>query len=206
MKKITTTLTMLLLVVAAQAQFGMGTVPAASKLKILSGDPSELKGKTFNVEFIYDGMAVGKFDNENDYIAKKRSEYNEKEPGRGDKWANAWKADRKDRFEPSFIGKFNELGEKTGTSVTQNGKASMKLVITTTSTEPGFNVGVMKEPARVYAICDFQDANGKSVVKVQADKVPGQTMGYGDFDTGVRISECYEKLGKDLYKTIAKKF
>jgi hypothetical protein len=207
MKKLTGVLFMVLCIVGySSAQFGMGAVPAKSKVKIKSGDPSAVKGKTMKVEFIYDGMSVGKFDKEEDYIAKKKAEYNEKEPGKGDKWALAWKGDRAKRFEPSFIEKFNELGAATSTKVTKDGKADLKLVLTTTFTEPGFNIGVMKEPSRIDVICDFQDMTGKSVLMVNVDNVPGQTFGGGDFDTGVRLSESYEKLGKDLYKNIAKKF
>ena len=210
MKKLTSMLILLALVTATvSAQFGIGGGPkiAFSKSKILNGDPSVLNGKVISVEFIYDGMAVGKFKKEEDYIAKKRGEYNEKEAGRGDKWAEKWKSDRKTRYEPSFIEKFNELGSKTKTKVQKEaGGADYKLVITTTFTEPGYNVVVAREPARINTICDFQDMTGKSVVKVAVDKVPGQTFGGYDYDTGVRLSESYEKLGKDLYKTISKKF
>lgn len=210
MKKLTNTLILLTLIVAtASAQFGIGAGPkiAFSKSKLLSGDPSVLKGKTIKVEFIYDGMTVGKFKNEEDYIAKKRGEYNAKEAGRGDNWAQKWKSDRATRYEPSFIEKFNDLGSKTTTKVQkEEAGATYKLVITTTFTEPGYNVVVASQPARINTICDFQDMTGKSVVKISVDKVPGQTFGGYDYDTGVRLGESYEKLGKDLYKFLAKKF
>lgn len=188
----------------AQVGLGMGMTPAKSKISIQSGDVSKLKGKTFKVEFTYDNISVGKFASEDEYIAKKKAEYNEKEPGRGDKWAAAWKADRANRFEPAFIAKWNELGEASGTKVSKDA-GDDKLIIKTTSMEPGFNVGVAHEPANIYATLTFQDAGGKTLAVVQADKVPGQTF-TGDFDTGLRLSESYEKLGKDVYKTISKKF
>jgi hypothetical protein len=152
-------------------------------------------------------MAVGKFKSEQDYIDKKTKEYNEKEAGRGDSWAKQWKSDRATRFEPSFIAKFNELGLDTKTSVNKDGAgATVKLIVTTTFTEPGYNVVVAREPSRINTICEFKDMSGKSLVTVTVDKVPGQTFGGFDYDTGVRLNESYEKLGKDLYKTIAKKF
>ncbi len=53
-------------------------VPAIShKIRMERGDDSVLKGqKALNFEFVYDGLAVGKFANESDYIAKKKSDYN----------------------------------------------------------------------------------------------------------------------------------
>ncbi len=70
---------------------------------MIEGDLSPLKGQTaIKTEFKYDDMSVGKFPKEEDYIAKKKSELNEKEAGRGDSWEKSWKADRQDRFEPQF--------------------------------------------------------------------------------------------------------
>ena len=73
----------------------------SQKIKLIEGDVSVLKGqKSVTTEFTYDNMSVGKFPNEADYIAKKKAEYNEKEPGSGDTWEEKWVADRKERFEP----------------------------------------------------------------------------------------------------------
>lgn len=207
MKKIITALVLMgsmSMAATAQVGLGMGMTPAKSKIAIQSGDPSQLKGKTFKVEFTYDNISVGKFASEDEYIAKKKGEYNEKEPGRGDKWAVAWKADRANRFEPAFITKWNEMGEGSGTKVSKDA-GDCKLIIKTTSMEPGFNVGVAHEPANIYATLTFQNASGKTLAVVQADKVPGQTY-TGDFDTGLRLSESYEKLAKDVYKAVSKKF
>ena len=54
-------------------------------------------------------MSVGKFDKEDDYITKKKTELNEKEAGRGDSWEKNWKSDRQDRFEPSFVNYFPNI-------------------------------------------------------------------------------------------------
>ena len=70
----------------------------AQKIKTLEGDPSVLKNESnINIEFTYDNISVGKFDNEKDYIKKKTDEYNAKDPGRGDIWAKNWINDRQAR-------------------------------------------------------------------------------------------------------------
>jgi hypothetical protein len=206
-KALSTLLFTAIIALTASAQFGFGGAPMVfSKAKIKSGDANIVKGKTIKVEFIYDGMRVGKYKTEAEYIAKKKKGYDEKEPGRGDKWEAAWKGDRKTRFEPSFFQKFNELGKETKTTAVADGAADYTLVITTLYTDPGYNIGVSRAPAIVNALCEFKDASGKSVLVVSVDKIPGTVYGGFDFDTGTRLSECYEKLGKDLYRTIAKKF
>lgn len=87
----------------------IGLPAVAQKIKLVDGDLFALKNeKQLNVAFTYDQLKVGKFDNEADYVQKKTTEYNQKEAGKGDTWAKAWKNDRKDRFEPSFVSLFNE--------------------------------------------------------------------------------------------------
>ena len=70
--------------------------PCRTKINIHGrGSVSALKGeKNINTEFTYDNMGVGKFKTEAEYVAKKTDEYNKKEPGKGDKWAQDWVADQ----------------------------------------------------------------------------------------------------------------
>src|SRR5688572_950528 len=108
----------------------------AQKIKTVDGDLSPLKDETsINIEFVYAGMSVGKFDDEKEYIAKKTEEYNKKEPGKGDSWAKSWVDDRASRFEPKFIELFEENSKMT---VKKDAKYTM--IFKTTSTEPGFNI------------------------------------------------------------------
>lgn len=79
------------------------TTVSAQKVRLLDGSLEALKGVTkINVQFDYSKMGVGKFETEEEYINKKKEDYNKKESGKGDDWARAWKADRKNRFEPQF--------------------------------------------------------------------------------------------------------
>lgn len=207
MKKIIALSFVLVLCTAGFAQYGggWGGVGAHSKKAVVKGDASVLKGQKISVSFRYDDLMVGS-QTEEEYLKTRTAQKNEKEPGTGDKWAKEWKENREKKFEPAFIDKFNEMGSGSGTQVTK-GAGSYKLLIKTTMMDPGFNIGMDKNPARINTICIFSDKDGKEILTINLDKVPGQTATVvGDFAVGTRMAECYEKLGKDLYKTISKDF
>jgi hypothetical protein len=70
----------------------------AQKMTLTSGTFKALTGQAeVNVVYKYDGMKVGigkKALPEDEYIDKKKGEYNKKEAGRGDSWEKDWTADR----------------------------------------------------------------------------------------------------------------
>lgn len=183
-----------------------GMILNGQKITIQKGSVLPVKGEKMLVTFDYSGMAVGKFEKEEDYVAQKVADYNKDEAGKGDKWHESWVGDRERRFEPKFEELFNKYGEKEGTSAfTSATDAKYELNIHTVFTEPGFNVGVMRRPAYIDAIVTFKDrASGEEVAVLKMEKCPGMdAMGY-DFDTGVRIQESYAKLGKSLASFIVK--
>jgi len=179
----------------------VATTGFAQKVKLVEYSLKSLKGETvIKTEFTYDDMTIGKDGlSEADYIKRKKKDYDEKEVGRGDKWEKAWYADRKERFEPQF----NELFEKFGKVKTQ-GEAKYTLIFKTTRTEPGWNVGVMRVPARLDGEAwVVETANPLNVIaKITVTNAPGRdAMGY-DFDTGYRIQEAYAKSGKEIGKLL----
>lgn len=189
-------------VVVAMAGFSVST--HAQKIKLTEGDLSPLKGQTaVNVEFAYDHMSVGKKD-EAEYIKAKTEEYNKKEPGKGDAWAKSWTNDREARFEPGFRQLFTEY---SGMSVDGKKNAKYTLIVHTTSTEPGFNVGVMRKNAQIDVEVLLVETADKSKVlaKMIIDNIPGRDAVGADFDTGQRIAEAYEKCGKSLGKFVKDK-
>jgi hypothetical protein len=172
----------------------------AQKIKLKEGSLDVLKNETsINIEFTYDNMAVGKFDKEADYVNKKKTEYNAKEAGRGDRWEKAWIDDRKNRFEPNFIELFTKHSE-----LADSKKAKYTLIFHTTFTEPGFNVYVTRKNASIDAeVLIVETANKSNVIaKLTLDNAPGRTFMGNDWDTGERISESYAKAGKSLGKYI----
>lgn len=180
----------------------------AQKIKVNSGNLDFLKGvDVINVEYDYESMGVGKYDRESDYVADKVSDYNAKEPGRGDTWKESWVADREERFEPKFEELINKSLEKKNVSVGGHPDAEYTLILKTTFTEPGFNVGVVRKNASINCEAVFvSTSSGEELATVTITNSPGRGgMGY-DFDTGFRIQEAYAKAGKELGRFISKHF
>lgn len=174
----------------------LGIVSYGQKIKLLEGDLAPLKGQTsVKTEFQYE-MSVGKFDKEEDYIAKKKSELNEKEAGRGDTWEQSWVSDRQDRFEPQF----RELFSKYSDISTVGDNADYTLIFKTIKTEPGFNVGVASKPAFIDAEALIVESKNPSnvVAKISVLKAPGRDVMGFDYETGARLQEAYAKAGKEL--------
>lgn len=175
----------------------------AQKVKLIEGSLSPLKGQSvISTEFTYDNMTIGKDGlTEEDYIKRKKTDYEEKEKGRGEKWEKAWVADRKERFEP----RFNALFEKHG-EVSTSGESKYTIIFNTTRTEPGWNVGVMRVPARIDAeawVVETADRS-KIIAKISVTNAPGRDAAGFDFDTGYRLQEAYAKSGKEIGKLISK--
>jgi hypothetical protein len=78
----------------------------AQSMALVSGTFKALSGQTeVNVAYKYDGMKVGKGKKaipEDEYIERKKGEYNKKEAGRGDSWEKDWTADRENKFHVKF--------------------------------------------------------------------------------------------------------
>ena len=179
----------------------------AQKIILESGDGTVIKSETkLNIEFDYSEFGVGKYPKEEDYVKDKKTEYNAQEPGKGDKWHQAWVGDRKSRFEPKFLELINKGLEGKGMTVGSNPSAKYTLKVKTTFIEPGFNVGVMKRPAAVsFKYIIYETANPSKVVAVYfQNTVPGSQFGGFDFDVGTRVAESYAKGGKMFAAMIMK--
>jgi hypothetical protein len=170
---------------------------SAQKLK--SGSFTALKGQTvINLQYDYSGMAVGKFDKEQDYINKRVADMNKKEAGTGDKWAQAWVADRDSRFHPMFEKNLNLKLDAVGAVGKQNATdAKYTLIIRTLFTEPGYNIGISRQNAYINMMVDLiETANPGTVLgSVELKNVQSVYMGGYDFDTGSRIQSCYDRAG-----------
>ena len=184
--------------------FGFSVVAYGQKIKVVEGDLSVLKGQTaIKTEFTYDNMSVGKFPKEEDYVAKKKTEYNEKEAGTGDKWEAAWVSDRQERFEPQF----RELFSKHAGISTVGDDAQYTLIFHTIKTEPGWNIGISRAAAYIDAEATVVESNNpeKVLAKITITKAPGRDVFGYDFDSGTRLQEAYAKSGKELGTLIKSK-
>jgi hypothetical protein len=179
-----------------------------SQVKVLSGDVSVLKGQSLiSLQYDYSKMAVGKYKDEAEYVAKKTAELNKKNPGDGDRWAEAWKTDRTSRFQPMFEKNLNEKLSKANVTCKENASdAKYTLIVRTTFTEPGYNIGITRQDAWIKLDIDLvETANpGTVICSMQMKKEDSiNMMGY-DFDTGARIQSAYDKAGEHLASFLLK--
>lgn len=170
----------------------------AQKIKTNSGNPTILNAETtLNIEFNYDNLSVGKYNNEKDYVTAKTEEYNKKEAGKGDTWAASWARDKATRYEPKFIELFTIT---SGMMVNKDAKYT--LIFKTLSIEPGYNIGISRKNAQIDGeVWIVETANrDHKVATLTIENVPGGTAFGYDFDSGLRISEAYANAGKKLAK------
>ncbi len=182
----------------------------AQKITVKSGDLSFLKGVTeLNVDYDYSEMAVGKFKTEEAYIEKKKNEYNEDEPGKGDRWEEEWHADKENTYHRKFEELFNVImfGHNSGMKTGSYPSADYTMVLKTTFLEPGFNIGISRKDASINVVIEFikTDEPENILAVMTMDKVPGRGAMGGDFDTEYRIGEAYAKCGKELAEYLWKK-
>ncbi len=177
----------------------------AQSFNLVEGSLSDIKKeKKLNVEFVYDKMGVGKFATEQEYVTQKTTDYNAKEPGRGDTWVASWRADRANRYEPNFISLYSKYAKTQMVGNFSDAKYTM--IFSTTYTEPGFNIYVTRKNAHINAEITIVETADRSkvIAKIIMLKAPGRTMGGNDYDTGARIEEAYAAAGKRLSMFIMK--
>jgi len=181
----------------------------AQKITVKSGSLDFLKSlEVLKVEYNYEGLSVGDFKVEDDYIQHRVSEMNTKEPGTGDKWKESWFSDRAARYQPRFETEMNNLftDKVVPFRVDPNANAKYTMIFKTLFIEPGFNVGMARKDAYINAeLTFFETGNpGNVVAIILIEKSPGRVAMGMDFDTGMRIQEAYAKAGKELAQFIWK--
>jgi len=182
----------------------------AQKIKVDEGELSSFKGITeLNIEYDYSEMGVGKFKTEAAYIEKKKKEYNDDEPGKGDTWETEWYADKEKTYQPKFEQLFNliMLGEETDMDIGFYPSSDYTLILKTTFLEPGYNIGISSKNASINVEISLVKTDDPSnvITHITMTKVPGRGAFGGDFDTEYRIGEAYAKAGKELAQIICKK-
>jgi hypothetical protein len=184
----------------------ISTTVMAQKMKLLSGDFKNLKGITeYNLVFDYTNLKVDKFDTEEAFLADKMKKREEK--GTDDDFKKSWFSDRQERYEPKFIESFNKRFEGTIKADKNLNSAKYTATVKTIWIYPGYNVGVMRSPAKITTtITVSENMNPNNVLAViQYEKAEGNgAMGY-DFNSGYRISEAYAKLAKEFAAHLKKK-
>lgn len=177
----------------------------AQSIVLTSGSLDFIKDqKIIDFSFSYEEMLVGKL-TENEYVNKKISDYNKKEEGKGEQWKEAWYGDRKERFEPKFLELFDKyMGEVDIISGAEG--AQYRIEINTDFTEPGWNVGVMRQNASVDLSCKVKNIEtGEQVASIKIRNASANNFWGTDFTSGYRVQETYAKAGRELAKFFIKK-
>src|ERR1051325_8479080 len=162
----------------------------AQDLKLKSGALGFLKGeKLLNVEYVYDGLTVGKL-TEQAYTEGKVAEFNKQVAGKGDRWLPAWKSDRAARFEPKFEELINKQLSirKAGLTVEKNPEAKYTLVLKTINLDPGWKAAIMRRPALVSTRAEFFETKNRTneLAVITILEAPGRDVNGFDFDVAVR--------------------
>lgn len=183
----------------------IATLSFAQSIVLTSGSVDFIKDqKVIDFFFTYEEMLVGKL-TEQEYVDKKTSEYNKKEDGKGEQWKAAWYGDRKERFEPKFLELFDKYMNEVGIAAGTEG-AKYRIEINTDFTEPGWNVGVMRQNASVDLSCKVKDIEtGEQVASIRIRNASANNFWGTDFTSGYRVQETYAKAGRELAKFLIKK-
>jgi len=182
----------------------------AQKMKIKEGNFDFLKGqKEVNVEFIYDNMTLLKKNlSEEQYVTEHSAELEEKSIGKGKTWEKKWAAARELIWQPKFLELMNRYFHDDHGISFQEGisEAQYTLVVETVWLFPGWDAGVMKQPAKVTTNLKFVETANKDniLAEVTSENAPGDQWG-SSFSDEDRLGEGYAKTGKSFARLILKK-
>lgn len=182
----------------------------SQKIKLKQGGFDFIKDqKEINVEFVYDNMKLLKKNLTNDeYVKEHSAELDEKTKGKGKSWEKSWYASRELIYAPKFLELMNRyFHEDHGIYFDEElSDAQYTLIVDTVWVYPGWDAGVMKQPAKVTTLLKFVETANKGTIlaEVTSENAPGDQWG-SSFDNEDRIGQGYAKTGKSFAKYILKK-
>jgi sulfatase maturation enzyme AslB (radical SAM superfamily) len=183
----------------------------AQDVDIQKGDFEFLKNqKALNITFDYSQMKLME-DNktEADYVATRTKELNDKNKTVGDIWKKKWEGAKEGIWQPKFLELVNVvLAKKDKDLIFQEGLTTAKytLIVNVVWIYPGWDVFMMKQPAKVSTKFQFVETANKSnvLLEITSEKAPGDQFG-NNFSNESRIGEGFAKTGKTLAGFIIKK-
>lgn len=178
----------------------------AQRMKIQSGDLKFLKGvETVNVVFDYSEMKLLKENfTEAEYIPRRIEELNKKTEGSGELWKKQWERSKEELWNPKFIMIFNKVlsKENINTKLKENARGPYTLMVKVKWVYPGWDAGIMKQPAKVTTQLTFVDSTTKKVLcDIESIEAPGDQWG-SNFNNETRVGEGFAKTGKTLAQKI----
>jgi hypothetical protein len=154
-----------------------------------------------NLVFQYDQMQVGSVGKEETYINKRMSEYEAKNPGKGDDWLVEWKEIKRNAEEVFAKALNKKLSKKYGTMVGQDyPDAEYTFVVNFITLEIGWSGGFVSGSGMAFfyfKLCktaDLDNAIGKMVTYGMADMESVKMRMAGIYQNAAnRITKILEK-------------
>ncbi|MDR7208571.1 hypothetical protein [Flavobacterium piscis] len=182
----------------------------AQDMNVFKGNFDFIKNqKEINIEFDYSDFTMMKENKtEKQYVEERTAELNEKYKGNGNIWQKKWHSARELIWTPKFLELINIVlqKEKKDLNFQEGLSTPYTLIVKTTWLYPGWDAGIMKQPAKVSTNLKFVETANKSnvLLEITSEEAPGDQWG-SNFSNESRIGEGYAKTAKSLAKLIAKK-
>lgn len=182
----------------------------AQEMNVVSGNFDFLKDqKEINIEFDYSNFTMMKENkSEAQYVEEHKADLNSKAKGNGNIWQKQWVSAKEQIWTPKFLEIGNIVLSKAGKDVSfQEGvNTPYTLIVRTVWIYPGWDAGIMKQPAKVTTNLKFVDTANKSnvLLEITSEEAPGDQWG-SNFSNESRIGEGYAKTAKSLSKLLLKK-
>jgi hypothetical protein len=180
-------------------------------MEVVTGDFGFLKDqKEINVEFDYSKMTLMKEKKtEAQYVEDRAKELNDDKKGVGDIWKKKWNPSKELIWNPKFLELINVVLLKEDKEVSYQedlNAAKYTLIVETVWVYPGWDAGIMKQPAKVSTNLKFVETANKSnvLLEISSENAPGDQWG-NNYSNESRIGEGYAKTAKSLAKMLLKK-
>jgi hypothetical protein len=174
---------------------------AQGRMKLVCGNFGDLVfEEKIKLEFSFDSMKVAKYRTEKEFIEARKEKLNKDEPGKGNKWEEAWIKKRESYFGQKFGDLFLKYSE-----LEQDDHAVYILIFKTVKLDPGFDGEVGKPYSYLTgdAILTRSDQPGKVIARMQIIEFKGESF-IADITGGTRIGESYAIAGRTFGKYIGK--
>lgn len=182
----------------------------AQDMEVVKGNFDFLKDqKEINTEFDYSNFTMMKEKkSEAQYVKEHKAELDEKAKGNGNIWEKKWISAKDQIWTTKFLEIANIVltKEKKDLNFQENLKTSYTLIVTAVWIYPGWDAGIMKQPAKVTTNLKFVESANKSnvLLEITSEEAPGDQWG-SNFSNETRIGEGFAKTAKSMSKLIVKK-
>lgn len=182
----------------------------AQDMNVVKGNFEFLKDqREVNVQFDYSHFTMMKENKpEAQYVEEHKADLDKKAKGNGNLWEKKWIAAKEMIWTPKFLEIANIVltKEKKDINFQEGLNTPYTLIVEAVWIYPGWDAGIMKQPAKVTTNLKFVETTNKSnvLLEISSEEAPGDQWG-SNFSNETRIGEGFAKTAKSMSKLIAKK-